>query len=102
VRLVPTPRRDPRQNEALRDREAELRTRLSQRGGEWERRLAGLPDDPRLQVAALATLLELDAADALRPEMPISTLDDRARELRRVRDQVDRELRRHVERERPV
>jgi hypothetical protein len=64
--------------------------------------MAALPDDPRVQVAALATLLELDAADALCPELPISTLDDRARELRRVRDQVDRELRGHVERERPA
>ena len=71
----------------------DLRARLGQleelahgRGIAWEGRLHQLPDDPRVRLAGLATLLGLDAHQAaFRPEVPVAALqtgaeDERARE----------------------
>jgi hypothetical protein len=80
----------------LRKRVAELRDKVDKQGIEWQSRLDELPDDPVLQIAALATLLEIDALGALQEDVSLDVLEDRGRDLRRLREEMEREVARYL------
>ena len=83
----------------LRDRQAELERLVESRGLEWKGRLRDLPDDPRVRVAALATLLGLDAhAAAFRLEVPSDTLAAAGRSDERAIQQYQRDVNEYQER----
>jgi len=50
-----------------------------------------LPDDPRLQIAGLATLLRIDPMAALRGNVPVKRLVTEARKRERARAKYARE-----------
>jgi len=81
----------------LSTREKQLRTLAEKRGVDWKRLMKGLPDDPRLRVAALATLLGIDAIEAWKSDRPISTLADEARKRKAATEKYAREAREHLE-----
>lgn len=74
-------------------RESELRALAIKRSVDWEERLSSLPDDPRLRIAALATLLRINPIEALRADRPTKTLDTEARRRQRARQDYDRQER---------
>ena len=54
-----------------------------------------LPDDPRLRIAAIATLLRIDPMEALRGTTPVKKLVSEARKKERVAERFEQqELRR--------
>jgi hypothetical protein len=81
----------------LSTREEQLRTLAEKGGVDWERPMKGLPNDPRLRVAALATLLGIDAIEAWKSDRPISTLADEARKRKAATEKYAREAREHLE-----
>jgi hypothetical protein len=75
--------------EALARRRAELSARADERGIDWQSQVKGLPtDDDRLMVAALATLLGVDAHEAFDPAFSVDELERRAE-----RSQAEQETR---------
>jgi hypothetical protein len=63
----------------LRARQAELEELARGRGIDWEGPLREFPNDPRLRLAGLATLLGFDAHKAaFRPEVPVAALQEGA------------------------
>jgi hypothetical protein len=60
-------------------REKQLRALAEQGGIDWKGRLKGIPDDPRVRVAALATLLGIDPMEAWKSDRPTKTLGAEAR-----------------------
>jgi hypothetical protein len=52
-----------------------------------------LPDDPRLRIAALATLLRIDPMAALRGNVPVRRLAAEARKEERALEQFERQER---------
>ena len=80
----------------LEAREAELRAVAGARGVDWEGRLSGFPDDRRLRIAALATLLEIDPIEALKADTPAERLDADARESQRERAEYERKERKYL------
>jgi hypothetical protein len=58
--------------------------------------VAELPDDPRLRIAALATLLEIDPMAALRGDVPVRRLAADARKRARALEQYEREERKRL------
>lgn len=52
------------------------------RGINWQERMAALPqDDPRIVLAALATLLELDVLDVLDEQRTLEEAEERAKSM---------------------
>jgi hypothetical protein len=83
----------------LRDRQAELERLAKERGIQWQGRLRDLPDDPRVRLAALATLLGLNAhTAAFRSEVPIDTLTAEGGRDDRTIEQYERDVREYEER----
>jgi hypothetical protein len=54
-------------------------------------RLNELPDDPRLRIAGLATLLRIDPMAALRGTVPVKRLVTEARKQERARAKYERQ-----------
>ena len=50
-----------------------------------------LPDDPRLQIAGLATLLGINPMAALRGDVPVRKLVTEARKQERAREQYEKQ-----------
>lgn len=63
----------------LKTREEQLRALAEQGGIDWKGRLKDVPDDPRVRVAALATLVGVDPIEAWRSDRPTKTLGADAR-----------------------
>jgi hypothetical protein len=83
----------------LRDRQAELERLVESRRLEWRGRLRDLPDDPRVRVAALATLLGLDAhAAAFKLDVSSDTLVRTGRRDERAIQQYQRDVSEYEER----
>jgi hypothetical protein len=80
----------------LQARQEELQTLASDRGVDWQGRLGGLPDDKRLRIAALATLLNIDPMQALRDEGSIKKLASEARERQRTIETHDKKERKFL------
>jgi hypothetical protein len=55
-----------------------------------------LPDDPRLRVLGLATLLGIDAMAALRGDVPVKRLLTEARKQERAQAKYDRQERKRL------
>jgi hypothetical protein len=66
----------------LQERAVELERRLSERDLDREAIAGSLPEDPRARVMALATVLGLDALEALREDLTVDELEE-ARRWRR-------------------
>jgi hypothetical protein len=82
----------------LRTREKQLRALAEHVGVDWRGPMKELPDDLPLRVAALATLLGIDAIEAWKSDRPISTLAAEARKRKAATEKHAREAREHVER----
>jgi hypothetical protein len=77
----------------LKVREEELRALASENAIDWKERLETLPDDPRLRIAALATLLRIDPMEALRGDTPTKKLVAESRERTQASEKFDRQER---------
>jgi hypothetical protein len=55
-----------------------------------------LPDDPRLQIFGLATVLRIDPMAALRGDVPVKRLVTEARKQERARAKYEREERKRL------
>jgi hypothetical protein len=77
----------------LKTREEQLRALAEQARVEWERQLKELPNDPRVRVAGLATLLGIDAIEALNSDRPTRTLGAEARKRKAASEKYAREQR---------
>jgi hypothetical protein len=82
----------------LRTREKQLRALAEHGGVDWKGPMKELPDDLPLRVAALATLLGIDAIEAWKSDRPLSTLAAEARKRKTATEKHAREAREHVER----
>src|ERR1700736_5976392 len=71
-----------------RDLIAQLESQLRESHPESEAVLATLPDDPTARVAALATVLQLDAAHAIRRDFPLERLVEDRNNRRRASKEV--------------
>jgi len=58
--------------------------------------IAQLPDDPRLRIAALATLLKIDPMAAIRGDVPVRRLAAEARKRERALEQYTGEERKRL------
>jgi hypothetical protein len=66
----------------LHDRIEQLAEQARGRGINWQERMGPLPqDDPRVVLAALATLLELDVLDVLDERRTLEEAEERARSM---------------------
>jgi hypothetical protein len=84
----------------LKTREEQLRALAEQGGIDWKGRLKELPDDQRLRVAALATLLGIDPIEAWKSDRPTRTLGAEARKRRAASEKYaheERELRKSLD-----
>lgn len=70
-------------NKFQHSRIAELEDQLKDNHPEPTEVLAKLPEDSTARIAALATVLELDAVNALRPDIPLANLMNDRESLRR-------------------
>jgi hypothetical protein len=52
-----------------------------------------LPDDPRMRIAALATLLRIDPMEALKSDRSVKALGAEARKRERASEKSERDLR---------
>jgi hypothetical protein len=68
--------------EYVRDRIERLTEQARARGVNWQERMGALPqDDPRVVLAALATLLELDVLDVLDERRTLEEAEERAKSM---------------------
>jgi hypothetical protein len=71
-----------RMEDYLHDRIEQLAEQARGRGINWQERMGPLPqDDPRVVLAALATLLELDVLDVLDERRTLEEAEERARSM---------------------
>ena len=77
-------------------REEQLQGLARDRGLDWEGPLSDLPNDPRLRIAALATLLRIDPMEVLRTEVPVKRLEGDARKRQRANDEFERKERKFL------
>ena len=80
----------------LQARQEELQKLASDQGVDWKGPLDSLPDDKRLRIAALATLLNMDPMQALRDEGSIKKLASEARERQRSIETHDKRERKFL------
>jgi hypothetical protein len=81
----------------LKTREEQLRALAEQSGIDWKGRLKDVPDDPRVRVAALATLLGVDPIEASRSDRPTKTLGAEARKRKAASEKYAEEERKLLE-----
>lgn len=86
-------RREAAGGERLGERVRELSERAGKRGLDWKSRLKDVPDDPLLRVAALATLLEIDALAAMKSDVELDSLEEEAKAAREAARQGEQEMR---------
>jgi hypothetical protein len=77
----------------LETREEQLRTLAERAGIDWKGRMKGLPDDPHVRVAALATLLGIEPIEAWRTDSPTKTLASEARKRKAASEKYAKEER---------
>jgi hypothetical protein len=68
--------------EYIQDRIERLTEQARAKGVNWQERMGALPqDDPRVVLAALATLLELDVLDVLDERRTLEEAEERAKSM---------------------
>jgi hypothetical protein len=76
----------------LEERATELETRAQKRGHNPEELMRELPTDLRARVAKLATMLGLDALDALREDVTLDQLEEESRARDEASKQVESQM----------